>query len=181
MSQWRVKISGKQYGPYSLEKLKEIYEEQRVPPEAEVWHPEHEVWMAARDVPELNESTDPVVIMDDTLNLEPVRPGEPVPTPAPKASADTLGDYLAFRRMLTPVIIQIIFWISAVLVSLIGVVTIISGANQSNVGAAFAGFLLMVFGPIVVRIYCELLIVIFRMNETLTDIREELRRPSKNP
>jgi len=29
----------------------------------------------------------------------------------------------------------------------------------------------VVLGPIVVRIYCELLILLFRMNETLTEIR----------
>jgi hypothetical protein len=36
----------------------------------------------------------------------------------------------------------------------------------------------MLLGPIVVRVICEVLIVSFRMNETLTEIRNELKRPS---
>ncbi len=40
------------------------------------------------------------------------------------------------------------------------------------------GFFAMLLGPIAVRIYCELLIIFFRMNETLTDIRNDLNRPS---
>ena len=38
-------------------------------------------------------------------------------------------------------------------------------------GQAFLGLVWIVFGPLVARIYCEILIVVFRMNETLTDIR----------
>jgi hypothetical protein len=34
--------------------------------------------------------------------------------------------------------------------------------------------LLIIFGPLVVRLYCEILIVFFRINETLTEIKHAL-------
>ena len=40
----------------------------------------------------------------------------------------------------------------------------------------FLGLLVLLLGPITVRIYCELVMVVFRINETLTDIKNELRR-----
>jgi len=75
-----------------------------------------------------------------------------------------LGDYLTFRRMITPVFIQIIFWIAV-----IGIV--IAGLVQISNGKTAAGILLLLLGPLGVRIYAEILIVIFRMNESLLDIR----------
>jgi hypothetical protein len=83
-----------------------------------------------------------------------------------------MDDYLTFRKMITPIIIQVIFWLVVVVVVLSGLVTMFSDSF-------FGGLLIIVFGPLVVRIYCEILIVIFRMNDTLTDIRNELREQGK--
>jgi len=38
------------------------------------------------------------------------------------------------------------------------------------------GILAVVFGPLIMRIYCEWLIVLFRINDTLTDIRRNTER-----
>ena len=38
------------------------------------------------------------------------------------------------------------------------------------------GILAVVFGPLVMRIYCEWLIVLFRINDTLTEIMHNTRR-----
>jgi hypothetical protein len=47
----------------------------------------------------------------------------------------------------------------------------VSGAGFGKVIGALMGLGTMVLGPVIVRIYCEVLILFFRMNETLTDIR----------
>ncbi len=179
MSQWRVAIGQKQYGPYSLEKLRQIYEEGRVPADAQIWHPERQQWIVAEEVPELNPhaaDSDSVVIMEEApaIPRETVRP---VQKPA-GGSEGTVMEYLTFRRMITPIIIQIIFWIGAALASLSGIGLIIASFKMKEVGGMFVGFFAMILGPVVVRIYCELLIIFFRMNETLTEIRNELKRPS---
>jgi hypothetical protein len=43
-------------------------------------------------------------------------------------------------------------------------------------GGIMGGLLLLILGPVMWRVYCEILIVIFRINETLVDIKDELKR-----
>ncbi|MDE3088828.1 MAG: DUF4282 domain-containing protein [Chloroflexota bacterium] len=98
-----------------------------------------------------------------------------------------MTDFLTFKRMITPILIQIVFWIAVVLIVIAGLLSIIGGLLQmgrdtvSGISAAFGGLLLIVFGPLVARIYAEILIVIFRMNETLTDISRSLAKTGSNP
>ncbi|HUF76281.1 MAG TPA: DUF4282 domain-containing protein [Longimicrobiales bacterium] len=78
-----------------------------------------------------------------------------------------MSELLSFRRMITPVIIQVIFWILIVIVVISGLALVVGGDTG---GQQFFGLVYLVVGPLIVRVYCELLIVIFRMNETLTRI-----------
>ena len=76
-----------------------------------------------------------------------------------------MEDFFTFRRMITPVLIQILFWLGVILVVLTGGYMIVAE------GETLAGLALVILGPLGVRVYCELLILLFRMNETLTDIK----------
>ena len=78
-----------------------------------------------------------------------------------------MGDFLAFRRMLTPVLIQILFWLGMIVVVIAGSSLFIFGDGAERVG----GLAIFIFGSLHVRVFSELFIVIFRINETLTDIR----------
>ncbi len=80
-----------------------------------------------------------------------------------------MQDFLAFRRMMTPVIIQVVFWIGVIACIVGGVDTILKSGDSSI--KMSSGLATLILGPIAVRIFCELLILFFRMNETLTDIR----------
>jgi hypothetical protein len=51
-----------------------------------------------------------------------------------------------------------------------GLVLLFRGGSGTVVGLIW-----IVVGPLVARVYCEILIVIFRINETLTDIRDNTR------
>ena len=92
-----------------------------------------------------------------------------------------MKDFWAFRTMVTPVIIQILFWIGAMLCLVIGALMVIYGANHFQEGQGqylWKGVLLFVLGPLGVRIYCEILIIFFRINETLTEIKHSMgQRP----
>jgi hypothetical protein len=94
-----------------------------------------------------------------------------------------MKDFLAFRTMVTPVIIQAIFWIGAGLCVLIGLTYILLGVGQYGGGPnILKGLLLLFLGPLAVRVYCEILIIFFRINETLTEIKhglEERRTPKQ--
>ncbi|HSG25914.1 MAG TPA: DUF4282 domain-containing protein [Anaerolineales bacterium] len=92
--------------------------------------------------------------------------------------------FLNFERMITPVIITILFWIGLIIVAISALVVffggIIGGLNGdgfgSVLGGLFGGPLVFILGGLMVRIYSELLILAFRINETLTDIKNELKK-----
>ncbi|HEX9883238.1 MAG TPA: DUF4282 domain-containing protein [Desulfobaccales bacterium] len=92
-----------------------------------------------------------------------------------------MRDFWAFRTMVTPLIIQVIFWVGAFVSLAVGAAMIIYGATDyDRVGRhIWKGVLLFCLGPLAVRVYCEILIIFFRMNETLTEIKHaiEERRP----
>lgn len=97
-------------------------------------------------------------------------------------------DYLSFRRMITPAIIQIVFWIGvgiAVIgaaISLIGSLIVMFTQDFATGIAGVVGALAwLVILPITIRIYCELIILFFQMNETLTDIRNSLAPSRPEP
>ncbi|MEX0716837.1 MAG: DUF4282 domain-containing protein [Planctomycetaceae bacterium] len=71
--------------------------------------------------------------------------------------------------MITPLIVQVIFWVGIVLVVLGGLFFVM---NER----ALEGLLMIIFGPIVWRVYCEMVIVLFSISDTLTDIKNDARR-----
>jgi hypothetical protein len=77
--------------------------------------------------------------------------------------------------MITPVIIQAVFWIGVAFILIASFALMFAGDDDAGVGP-LAGIGLLLFGTLLWRVYCELLILFFRMNETLTDIRNNGRR-----
>jgi spore maturation protein SpmA len=67
--------------------------------------------------------------------------------------------------MITPAVIQVLFWIMVVIVVIVGLLNI---ANRQ----AIAGLLTIILGPLVVRIYCELIIVAFRILDGVNAIAQ---------
>ena len=96
-----------------------------------------------------------------------------------------MEDFLMFRRMITPIFIHIFFWIGVAVCVLLGLIAIVAGAasgGREGGGAVVLGGLFWLFvGPILVRIYCEVLIIFFRIYDTLKDIREAVDKSSAAP
>ncbi len=114
---------------------------------------------------------------------------ESAPSRGYQTPSNPLADFLLFRTMISPVLIQIMFWVGAIACLLIGgfqIVTaigiLIEGSRMGGIYAlvlGFYGLAVMLMGPLVVRIQCELLILMFRMYDTLRDIHvaaEKIRR-----
>ncbi len=93
-----------------------------------------------------------------------------------------LQDFLNFRRMVTPLIIKILFWVGVGISVLLGVGSVLGGvirgiSNDSLVavaGGLCTGPLIIVLGILSVRIYSELLILAFQIHDTLVDIKNQL-------
>lgn len=78
-----------------------------------------------------------------------------------------MKDFFSFRRMLTPFIIQILFWLMVILSLVLAIISFVKLQ-------ILLGFSTLILGPILARIACEILIVFFRINTSLTDIRNYL-------
>lgn len=84
-----------------------------------------------------------------------------------------MNDFITFRRMLTPILIQVIYWLATVAVVIGGLVALAVG---DDAGERLLGVGMLILGPVVVRVYCEILMVVFRMNETLSEIRRNTQQ-----
>ena len=62
-------------------------------------------------------------------------------------------------------VFPVLFWLG-----IIGVV--IAGLTAAATAGVIQGLAILIFGPIAVRVYCELLIVIFQIHEALEGIRQ---------
>ncbi len=80
----------------------------------------------------------------------------------------TKNEYLTFEKMITPVVIKILFWIVVAACVLGGLFML----PQEPV----SGILMIILGPLVARIYAEILMVMFKMNEHLFEIKELLAK-----
>ena len=88
-----------------------------------------------------------------------------------------MGDILAFRRTITSLIIKIVFWIGLIVILVLGIVAIVDGvSNDSDIGEVIAGgVLILILGPIIWRVFCEFLLLTFRILENLADIRNIIK------
>jgi hypothetical protein len=90
-------------------------------------------------------------------------------------------DFLAFRKMITPTIIQFLFWAGVLVLVVLSVGMVVEGADKDSKPLVGLGIAVLVVGPILWRIYCEVMILFFRMNETLSDIRGALVQVQVRP
>ena len=84
-----------------------------------------------------------------------------------------MKDMLFFDNMLTPKIITIVYWVLLLASIVSGLSSMFGGYEGFTIGKFFMGILYAVGGAIGARIWCELLIVLFKMNEALQEIRSK--------
>ncbi len=92
-------------------------------------------------------------------------------------------DFLLFRKMITPTIVLALFYIVAGLGCLGTIASAALSIFSGNVGlilmSVIGGFFGYIFFILMARIWCELILVIFRHYETAVDILDELRKQRK--
>ena len=81
-----------------------------------------------------------------------------------------------FRRMAAPYLIMIVFWFGMAATLVGGLAAIGIGLSRSDGASIVGGVVILALGPLAVRLWCEVVIVVFRINETLTDIRNEMHK-----
>lgn len=129
------------------------------------------------------------VILDSTNDKQP-----PILQPAPKRKVYTVparsnsgfvntnthseedsGGFWTFRKMITPSVIQIWFWLDVATCLIWGAMLLVENAGNGFGPKMFFGLGLIFLGPLLSRLWCEFCVVVFSINNTLTDIRNFLR------
>jgi hypothetical protein len=83
-----------------------------------------------------------------------------------------MKDFLTFRKMLTPWLVQFLFWVAMIVFIIIAIVDIIHQESWRVV------LEIIILGPLATRIVCELLILFFRINDHLAAIRANTGKSS---
>ena len=78
------------------------------------------------------------------------------------------SDFLAFRSLVTPKIIQIVFWLGTAYFAVAGLTMTVMGLTGSGLVLMLIGLLMLTLGPIIVRVFCELVMLIFKIGDALT-------------
>jgi len=162
VSEWRIAVKGEQRGPYSLEQVRTMLAEGRLPPDTLVWKPGMANWAPVGSVAELAAPAG--------RGPAPSPSPSPVSLPTAPSQSGGFGDVLTFRKMITPTIIQIIFWLGVVACLISGLGTMVSLPFGLGV---IPGLLILVLGTLGVRIWCELIILAFRIYDTLQEIKNQ--------
>lgn len=89
---------------------------------------------------------------------------------------------ISFDEFITPVIIKILYYIFAVLVIIYGLYQVFTSFGYYGGGATqiIAGLITIILGPILVKVYFEILIVLFKIYEKLSAITNKLDNNSNN-
>ncbi len=133
--------------------------------------------------------SDPIPPSPDSIPPSPLIPPSPVSpapgTPHPPSPPPPLdygmfpprgefnwSDFFAFKTMIAIPVIMVLFWLGVAWSIIAGIAMMFRVGGLSGF---CTGVAVILFGPFIVRIYCEFLIVVFRINETLTEIHNTLR------
>jgi hypothetical protein len=84
-----------------------------------------------------------------------------------------MGVFTNFQKMICPTVITVLYWIGIVVCILGGLWAFVASLATRDLGGAIVAILLIVLGPIAVRCYAELLIIIFRIYAVLVEIKNK--------
>lgn len=86
-----------------------------------------------------------------------------------------MGAFLSFDKFVTPTVIKVVYWIGIVCIVISSVVWGIAAA-QHNALAPIAAIIGLILGLLLWRVYCELIMLWFKIHDELTGIRKNTTR-----
>jgi hypothetical protein len=80
-----------------------------------------------------------------------------------------MKEFLTFRKYVTPMAIQILFWVGVAVTTIYGIT--LAASSHGVAYLIVRGLMWLFIGPIVVRVLCELVTVQFKLLERLEELR----------
>ena len=88
-------------------------------------------------------------------------------TNTPQANGFNWNDFFSFKNMIALRIIQVIYILGAVSITIGGLICMFTFGGLLGF---FIGLLIIAVGNVFWRVWCELIIIFFRINKTLNNI-----------
>jgi hypothetical protein len=85
-----------------------------------------------------------------------------------------MEEIFTFKKLITPPVVKALFWILSIAFIVVGFVHVIGVASTGGILYALAGLLFLVLGLITLRIYCEVILIFFFIQEAITELRESI-------
>lgn len=85
-------------------------------------------------------------------------------------------DLISFDKLIAPQYVRVLFWIGVVASVLTGLGMIVTG----GAGVPF-GLAVLVVGPVLTRVGCELLVLAFKVVDWVAEIKSTLAEQQKDP
>ena len=109
-------------------------------------------------------------------------------SPPREPLSDRLNDFITFRLLITPWLIEIVFWLG-VIACIVGGATVIgtsfdrpnpttSKTDHFSTTTFALGLAILLLGPLMLRLFCELFIIIFKIHDELKEANNRHRSPS---
>ncbi|WP_117233853.1 DUF4282 domain-containing protein [Vibrio maerlii] len=83
-----------------------------------------------------------------------------------------MKNVLFFNSMLTPKLVTALYWLMLVVAVIAGIITMFSGYSGFTFSTFLTGLATILGGAIGARIWCELMIVVFKINENLQAVND---------
>ena len=84
-----------------------------------------------------------------------------------------MKDILFFDNMLTPKIITFVYWLLLLVAVVSGIGAMFTGYSGVTFGSFIMGIGIAIAGAVGARIWCELLIVLFKINENIKKLADK--------
>jgi Domain of unknown function (DUF4282) len=97
----------------------------------------------------------------------------PVSVPPQPDVGFSIGSFLSFRYMITPALVQVIYVLVAIIIVIARILTMVNDAPGQG---PIPGLLIIIFGNLIWRVYMELVMLFFRINEGIRNIDRNTRR-----
>jgi hypothetical protein len=85
-----------------------------------------------------------------------------------------MEEIFTFKKLITPPIVKALFWILSIGFLVVGFVHLIAVGSTAGVLYAIAGFFVVILGVVSIRIYCELILIFFFIQEALVELRDSM-------
>ncbi len=187
MADWWYSKNGERQGPVSSSQLRQLAQTGELLPTDMVFKEGASQWTLASTINNLFPASTGEVIRTERMGRDDREEefddrddyDRTTRRAKPGASSNNFVDLLMFRKMIAPTIVIIGFWLGVAGVLFAALGTLIGGFTMGVWGIVGA-LVSIVFGVpsalLMIRLYAELAMILFRMNETMTEVKNLLEK-----